>query len=261
MARSVFYYHDALLKALPGSDVLLERIFEIFNFHQGRYGYRRITAVLQREGYRINHKKVQRLMQSNKIKSTVRPKKFKSYRGNVGKLARNELSRNFKASRPNEKWVTDITEFKVGDQKVYLSPVIDLFNQEVTEYTLSTAPRLELVTRMLRNALSRLGEDCKPILHSDQGWHYQNPLTQRILKDADVKQSMSRKGNCLDNAVAENFFALLKTEMFNGKKFKDTADLMNKIDEYIDYYNNVRIKIKLNGLSPVEYRNKAMLAN
>lgn len=156
--------------------------------------------------------------------------------------------------------VTDVTEFKVNGQKVYLSPVVDLFNQEVIAYKVTKNARLPLVTDMLKDAIGKLSKGSKPILHSDQGWQYRHKTYQQELVKCGLQQSMSRKGNCLDNAVAENFFGLLKTEMYHGYSFKDADELIEKIEEYIEYYNTKRIKVKLKGLTPIEYRNQALQA-
>ncbi|OTQ01898.1 hypothetical protein B5S43_07775, partial [Gilliamella apicola] len=136
--------------------------------------------------------------------------------GETGKTADNYLKRDFESSRPNEKWVTDVTEFKVNEQKIYLSPIIDLYNQEVIAYKVAKNARLTLVTDMLQKEISRLKQCEKPLLHSDQGWQYRNRHYQKLLINNGIKQSMSKKGNCLDNAVAENFFGLLKSEMYHG---------------------------------------------
>lgn len=194
------------------------------------------------------------------LKSTVRLKKYRSYRGESGKVAPNVLKRDFSATKPDEKWVTDVTEFKVKEQKVYLSPVVDLFTQEVVAYKVAKNARLPLVTDMLTEALSKLDGGSKPVIHSDQGWQYRHRSYQEKVVDSGLTQSMSRKGNCLDNAVAENFFALLKTEMYHNQSFKDANDLIEKIEEYIEYYNTKRIKAKLKGLTPIEYRNQALQA-
>lgn len=193
------------------------------------------------------------------LKSTVRPKRYRSYRGEVGRTAEHLLQRDFKANRPNEKWVTDVTEFKVKGQKVYLSPLIDLFNQEVVSYRIAKSAQLPLVTEMLKQGIRKAAERDNLILHSDQGWQYHNPETQKLLREARITQSMSRKGNCLDNAVAENFFGILKSEMFHGKVFRDADHLIEELHEYIEYYNNKRIKVKLKGLSPIEYRNQTLV--
>jgi len=239
---------------------LKQNIYDLFHTHKGRYGYRRITSVLRSDGILINHKRVQRLMIQQGLKSTVRPKRYKSYLGQVGEVAGNILERNFTAQKPNQKWVTDVTEFKVADQKVYLSPIIDLFNQEVVSYEVRKSAALPLVTDMLERAIAKLSKNDKPLVHSDQGWQYQNRIYINQLKACGLTQSMSRKGNCLDNAVAENFFGILKTEMYHGESYKSADELITAIREYIDYYNNERIKLKLKGLSPIAYRNQALSA-
>ena len=232
----------------------------IYHEHKGRYGYRRIHLELRKRDITLNHKTVQRLMRQLGLKSTMRPKKYRSYRGEVGKTAPNVLERDFNASKPDEKWVTDVTEFKVKGQKVYLSPVVDLFTREVVTYKVAQRADLLLVTEMLEDAISKLNPESKPIIHSDQGWHYRHRAYQKQLNDSGLTQSMSRKGNCLDNAVAENFFALLKTEMYHNRSFEDVDDLMEQIKEYIEYYNTKRIKVRLKGLTPIEYRNQALKA-
>lgn len=260
ITKSVYYYHRNRL-AMPSADSALKtQISDIYHRHKGRYGYRRITSALRMTGMSINHKRVQRLMVELGLKSKVRPKRYKSYKGEVGKIADNILKRDFKADKPNQKWVTDVTEFKVNNQKVYLSPVIDLFNQEVVSYEVRKLVTLPLVTDMLESATSKLKQDEKPIVHSDQGWQYQNKKYQSHLKEKGLLQSMSRKGNCLDNAVAENFFGILKSEMYHNESFSSADELIENIKEYIDYYNNERIKLKLKGLSPIQYRNQALEA-
>lgn len=239
---------------------LKQKIYDLFHTHKGRYGYRRITSALRSDGIKINHKRVQRLMIKQGLKSNVRPKRYKSYLGQIGEVASNLLERNFTAQKPNQKWVTDVTEFKVADQKVYLSPIIDLFNQEVVSYEVRKSAALPLVTDMLKRAISKLSIDDNPLVHSDQGWQYQNRIYINQLKTRGLTQSMSRKGNCLDNAVAENFFGILKTEMYYRESFKNADELIKAIKEYINYYNNDRIKLKLKGLSPIAYRNQALEA-
>lgn len=254
----MFYYHRAC-RALPDRYAEVKSVIQqLFHEHKGRYGYRRMTYALRRLGYLLNKKAVQRLMQELNLKSWVRPKRYRSYRGQVGRIAENVLQRNFHVDAPDQKWVTDVTEFKVGEQRVYLSPVIDLFNQEVISYRVATHARLPLVTEMLKEAMSKLKSKIKPIFHSDQGWQYQHREVQKLLKDNGLTQSMSRKGNCLDNAVAENFFGILKTEMYHREKFDSAEHLMEEIKDYIEYYNTKRIKVKLKGLTPIEYRNQAL---
>lgn len=191
------------------------------------------------------------------IKSLVRIKKYKSYKGQQGKIARNLLKRNFNARKPYQKWVTDVTEFAVAGKKLYFSPIMDLYNGEIVSYNISQRPNFYQTMDMLQKALFRLPSQARPILHSDQGWQYQMKEYQDLLRKRKIKQSMSRKGNCLDNAVMENFFGILKSELFYIKKFKSIDSLQQDIVNYIEYYNNDRIKQKLNGLSPVQYRTQA----
>lgn len=184
----------------------------------------------------------------------VRMRKYNSYRGQVGKAAPNILNRNFAAERPNQKWVTDITEFQLGEEKLYLSPIIDLFNGEVISYNLSYHPDFKQVQDMLFKAFERVPECHGLVLHSDQGWQYRMEEYQRILIGKGIIQSMSRKATCLDNAVAENFFSLLKTELLYLQEFHSIEHLKREIERYIEYYNNQRIKLRLCGMSPVQYR-------
>jgi putative transposase len=191
-----------------------------------------------------------------RLKAAIRVKRYSSWRGEHGRAADNILQRNFKASRPNEKWVTDVTEFAVNGRKLYLSPIIDLFNNEVISYSISERPTMPMIDEMLIKAFARMDPNSKPVLHSDQGWQYRHRWYQYQLRDFGVTQSMSRKGNCLDNACAECFFGTLKSECFYLGKFKDIDELKDAIEDYIRYYNTRRISLKFNGLSPVEYRLK-----
>jgi putative transposase len=232
----------------------------IYHEHKGRYGYRRITLEIRNRGYQINHKVVQRLMNNVGLKATVRMKKYRSYKGRVGKTASNIINRDFSASKPNEKWVTDVTEFHLFGEKLYLSPILDLYNGEIIAYSIQKRPVFTLVTSMLNKALACLKVSDKPILHSDQGWQYQMRQYREILHQYGIKQSMSRKGNCLDNAVMENFFGLLKSELLYNEEFTSMEHFIEKLHEYINYYNNKRIKLKLKGLSPVQFRVQSYLA-
>jgi len=254
LARSTFYYQQKVLQAGDRHAGLKQRIRSIYDSHRGRYGYRRITAVIRQAGERVNHKLVRRLMIQLGLKSLVRPKKYRSWRGMVGRVAPNLLNRHFKAERPNEKWVTDVTEFNVKGRKLYLSPVMDLYNGEIIAWQSSLQPTFDLVGSMLKKAFSRLGHDERPLLHSDQGWQYQMAAWRRLLDQRAIRQSMSRKGNCLDNAAMESFFGTLKTEFFYLNEFDSVEQLQAGIKQYIHYYNHERIRLKLKGLSPVQYR-------
>ena len=214
---------------------------------------------LRNRGYQINHKTVQRLMKILGLKCMVRIKKYRSYKGQVGKIAPNILQRNFKAEKPNQKWATDITEFSLFGTKLYLSPVLDMYNGEIVSYSVSTSPVLNQVMDMLDKAFAKIPDNTHLIFHSDQGWQYQHRAYQKRLKDKGVQQSMSRKGNCLDNAVMENFFGLLKSELLYLREFSSLEEFQIELEKYIDYYNNKRIKSKLKGLSPVQYRIQSSL--
>lgn len=253
LARSTFYYQAKVQMAGDKYAGLKSRIREIYERHKGRYGYRRVTAELRRVGQAINHKTVQRLMQALGLKSLVRPKKYRSYRGELAQVP-NLLERRFRAERPNQKWVTDVTEFNVQGDKLYLSPVMDLYNGEIIAYETQRRPHFRLVGNMLRKALVKLAPRDAPLLHSDQGWQYQMPAYRRQLAARGLTQSMSRKGNCLDNAAMESFFGTLKSEFFYLNKFASVEQLRDGLHRYIHYYNHQRIKTKLKGLSPVQYR-------
>ncbi|EGK3955076.1 IS3 family transposase [Escherichia coli] len=254
LARSTLYYQLSLQKAKDKYADVKQLITSIFHEHRGCYGYRRIHCELQKRGLKFSGKTVRKLMQQLGLKSPVRLKKYRSYRGNMGLAAENILQRQFKAEAPCEKWVTDITEFRAGGQKLYLSPILDLFNGEIVAWETACRPTEELVKRMLNKGLESLAEGEKPLLHRDQGWHYRIKSYQSALADKGLVQSMSRKGNCLDNAVMENFFGHLKEEMYYRRDYRSVEELENAVNEYITYWNQKRIKLSLGGLSPVEYR-------
>jgi putative transposase len=208
----------------------------------------------------VNHKKIQRLMRELELQVRVRKsKKLTTYRGRIGHIAPNHLERHFTATKPNQKWVTDVTEFKAKDgNKVYLSPILDLFNNEIVSYTLSYSPNWAQVEKMLKLAVKRLNKTSGGILHSDQGWQYQMAAYRQILAEHGIIQSMSRKGNCLDNAAMESFFGRLKTECFYGREFNTREEIVNAVRDYLDYYNHRRIQLKLKGLSPIQYRRQSL---
>ena len=179
--------------------------------------------------------------------------KYHSYKGEVGKVAENLLRRDFSAEKPFEKLTTDVTQFNVCGEKVYLSPILDLYNREIISYSISLSPNLEQIREMLSGLFEKLPETARPLFHSDQGWQYQHAEYQRLLKAHNITQSMSRKGNCMDNGAMENFFGRLKVEMFYGEKFESVNAFIEKLKEYIEYYNNERIITKLK-TSPLKYR-------
>jgi putative transposase len=254
LPRSTFYYY---LKQSKQDKYSVEKvkIQQLFLDNKQRYGYRRITALLRLKGIILNHKTVLKLMKSLNLKGKTRKnEKYHSYKGEVGKVAENLLQRDFTASKPFEKLTTDVTQFNVCDDKVYLSPVMDLYNREIISYSISLSPNLEQIREMLNGLFERLPDGATPIFHSDQGWQYQHSEYQRLLKEHNIIQSMSRKGNCMDNGAMENFFGRLKVEMFYGEKFRTVDEFVHCLEKYISYYNNERISLKLKGMSPVQYR-------
>ena len=258
--RSTYYYYEKHRTDEDKYEKVKEEISAIFAENKGRYGYRRITKELRNRNYVINHKTVQRLMKELGLVCKVRMKKYHSYKGETGKIVPNLLNRDFSTEKPNEKWATDVTEFSLFGQKLYLSPILDLYSGDIVSYTIYDRPVLSMVTEMLEQAFQKIPDDTNLILHSDQGWHYQHKHYQKMLKDKGIRQSMSRKGNCLDNAVMENFFGLLKTELLYLQDFDSLAQFRAELEEYLDYYNNRRIKLKLNGLTPAQHRYQAILA-
>ena len=216
---------------------------------KGRYGYRRITAELRNRRLPSNHKRVQRLMKKLGLVCRIRMKKYRSYKGEVGKIAPNLLNRSFHTEKPNQKWVTDVTELSLFGGKLYLSPILDLHSSDLVSYTISDRPVRSMMTTMLDEAFAKIPDGINLILHSDQGWQYQHRQYQRMLREKGIRQSLSRKGNCLDNAVIENFFGLLKSELLYLQEFRSTEHFKQELVEYLAYFNNRRSKAKWDGCS------------
>ena len=260
LPRATFYYHLKKAEQPDKYKEAKEVISAIYHENNGRYGYRRVTTELHNRNMPMNHKTVQRLMRELGLVSRVRMKKYHSYKGEVGKIAPNLLNRDFKVKKPNEKWVTDVTEFNLFGEKLYLSPILDLYSSDIVSYTISDRPVLSMVTTMLEKAFDSIPDNIDLILHSDQGWQYQHKHYQNMLIKKGIRQSMSRKGNCLDNAVIENFFGLLKSELLYLQEFESMEHFKLELIEYLDYYNNRRIKAKLKGLPPAIHRQQALSA-
>lgn len=261
LPESSYHYHKHRLTQSNSDEELEQEINRIFQSSDETYGYRRITDELNKTREdRINHKKVQRIMRKigiRCIKFWRKSRKYSSYKGTVGTIAPNRFNRHFNATYPLQKLVTDVTEFKLVDgKKLYLSPIMDLFNSEIIAWNMSTNPTLDFVMAPLNEALDVIQANAlyRTTIHSDQGWHYQHNQWVRTLKEHRIFQSMSRKGNCLDNSPMENFFGILKQEMYYGEPLLTYEGLELRISQYIDRYNNKRIKQKLSGMSPVEYR-------
>lgn len=263
------YWQKRLNK--PNKDIEIEIEKKILKIRKDNpnYGYRRITAMLKRSGLIINKKKVQRLVQKLKlqVKSYSRKsRKYSSYKGQVGKISDNKIKRNFKVEKPYTKITTDTTEFKYFEKdksgtyqvkKLYLNPYLDMYNSEILSYEISKHPTIEPILKALDKAIKITNKSKEErIFHSDQGWAYQTKQYTSRLETKGITQSMSRKGNCLDNSPMENFFGILKQEIYYGRKFYSYEHLKQTIEEFIKYYNEERIKEKLGYLSPIEYRKK-----
>lgn len=259
MARSTFYYNLSVLKKPDVYADVRARICEIYSNHKGRYGYRRITIQLRQDGLCINHKLVQKLMGQMHLRGLSKKRHYHSYKGEVGKVAPNVLERDFKANSPNEKWTTDLTQVNIHNRIIYLSPILDMYNGEIVSYAISRSPDLELVKSMLLGAFEGSGDLHGLILHSDQGWQYRHGIYRKMLRDKGIVQSMSRKGNCLDNAMMESFFHTMKDELLYLRKWKSVEEFEEELKKYIHYYNNDRIKLRLNGMSPVKYRTQCQI--
>ena len=261
LARSTFFYHQARLLAPDPQAELKSSIMDIFKKNHGRYGHRRVQRELLNQGWTVAKKTVLKIMRALGLVCKVRQRKrYNSYQGEQGTAAPNLLNREFDATAPNQKWVTDVTEFSVGERKLYLSPVMDLFDRQIISYSIGLSPNLKLTNSSLRNALTTLDSGQKPLVHSDQGFQYRHTSWRTLLEGAGAVQSMSRKGNCYDNAVIENFFGHLKEELFHHVRFLNTDALATALHEYIRWYNTERISTKLKGLSPVQYRAQALVA-
>ncbi len=262
LSRSTYYFEINKPDIDIKNEDLIEKIKDIFYENKQRYGVRRITAELRNQGININHKKIQRLMNKCGLKA-IKPKvKYHSYIGEVGHIADNIISRDFKASKPNEKWTTDVSQFNCPFGKAYLSPILDMFGTDIVAWDLSLSPNLEQTKRMLEEAFKKNPNLEGLIFHSDMGWQYQHNYYQKRLKEKGIIQSMSRKGNCIDNCIMETFFGTLKREMFYGheQEFQTFEELYQGIADYIDYYNNRRIKGKTKWMPPSKFRKTSISA-
>lgn len=275
LKRSTYYYTLNKLDKDTKNDDIMNAIIDIYYTHKARYGYRRITLELINRGYIVNHKKVKRLMSKMGLYARTPKAKYKSYKGDMNGTVKNLLldkvidevnhktyyERNFKTERCNEIWSTDVSEFHIAAGKLYLSPILDLHNREIVSYNISTSPNYEQIKDMLAKAFNKYKDLKGLILTSDQGWQYQMQDYHKALEEKGIIQSMSRKGNCLDNSPMENFFGKMKNEMFYGYEytFNTLEELKKEMEDYISYYNNQRITEKLKGLTPVEYRNQSLI--
>ena len=263
MAKSSYYYQRAAINRPDRHSGLRARVTEIFNENRCVYGYRRIYSALCREGVHVSEKVVRRIMRNENLE-VLSPKrrKYSSYRGEITPAAENLIARDFHADKPDEKWLTDITEFALPCGKFYLSSIIDCFDGMVVSWTAGSRPNADLVNTMLDQALVNLPAGHRPILHSDRGCHYRWPGWICRMQQAGLIRSMSRKGCSPDNAACEGFFGRLKNEMFYSRSWMDSSgeEFIHELAEYIQWYNSKRIKCSLGGRSPLEYRQSLGIA-
>lgn len=251
MARSTFYYHTR--NCGDKYRDIRKDIYRRFLHHRKRYGYRRICEEMRSDGIVINHKTVAMLMRMMGLRAERRRKRYRSFKGEVGRIAPNLLDRDFSATAPNQKWTTDVTQIHIGGQRMYLSPILDMWDGSVISYSLSSVPGLEMISSMLDKAFRKHKDVSGLVMHSDQGWQYQHRMYQKALQSHGIIQSMSRRGNCLDNAMMESFFALMKNELLYANEYESVEEFKRDLRIYIRYYNEERIKLRL-GMSPAQYR-------
>nr|VDG61841.1 transposase IS861 orfB [Streptococcus thermophilus] len=259
MPRSTFFYHQKRLSEPDKHAVLKHAIRESFERNKHRYGYRRVLLDLRNEGWVVNHKVVYKLMREMGLRAKIRQRRrYVSYAGTISHIAENKLDRKFSPDTPNTAFVSDVTEFRVAGRKVYLSPVMDLFDRSIVAHTVATSPSTAFTAASLTKAIAACAPEPGWMMHTDQGFQYQHVSWRDLIDDNGGVQSMSRKANCYDNAVMENFFGHVKTEMYHGEVFDTIEDFNQAIDDYIEWYNTKRVQQRLKGLTPTQYRNQAL---
>jgi len=268
MPKATYHYWQKHFEQPSASDETEEIIKKICK-ENPNFGYRRVRGELYRQGFTVNKKKVQKIMQKHRLQVTSftrKNRKYSSYKGKVGKIAPNRIRRRLKTSVPHQKITTDTSEFKYYEvnekgkleiKKLYMDPFMDMYNSEIISYSITHSPSAEGTMSALRTAIE-VTSDCpyRRTFHSDRGWAYQMKAYAHTLKKNRIFQSMSRKGNCYDNSLMENFFGILKQEIYYGRNYYSFDELKSAIEKYIVYYNERRIKEKLGWMSPVEYRLK-----
>ena len=259
MPRATFFYHQKRLSEPDKHAAIKEAILESFEANKHRYGYRRVLLDLRNKGWVVNHKLVYKLMRQMGLRAKIRQRRpYISYAGTKSRIADNKLDRKFTPDKPNTVFVSDVTEFRVAGRKVYLSPVMDLFDRSIVAHTVATSPTAAFTAESLTKAIAACAPKPGWMMHTDQGFQYQHSSWRNLIGDNGGVQSMSRKANCYDNAVMENFFGHVKTEMYHGEVFDTVEDFNQAIDEYIQWYNTERIQQRLKGLTPMQYRNQAL---
>ena len=262
LPKSSYYYQKSSIKKIDKYDEIRHRITTIFNENKNCYGYRRVHAVMQKEKCIISEKIVRRIMKEEHLIAAVkRRRKYSSYKGEISPSVPNIIQRNFHADRPNQKWLTDITEFAIPAGKLYLSAIIDCFDGMLVSWTFSTTPSASLVNSTLEKAITKLSENEHPLVHTDRGCHYRWPGWIEQMNKAGLKRSMSRKGCSPDNAACEGFFGRLKNEMFYNNNWDGVSisKFITILNDYLIWYNQRRIKVSLGNMSPIEYRHSLRL--
>ena len=253
LSRSTYYYH--VKRGWQDRHARLRRLI-MFIYEKSRktYGYRKITCELRRRGHNVNHKLVQKLMREMGLRSICKKKWRNEKPGYEYPASPNILARNFTAEAPFKVMTTDVTEIKWRIHKLFLSPLMDFHDNSIVAFSISTNENTELVMRMMEKAKIAIGDMSGSMIHSDQGTLYRTFLYRKFLRENDIVQSMSRRGNCYDNSPMENFFGCMKDEIIRDKEYKSLKDLIRAIKDWIEYYNNDRILLKLGGMSPVQAR-------
>ena len=258
LKRSTYYYNLSHPKSDRYAD-MRPLVREAFSRTANGMGYRQVALVLRNEqGLCISGKTVLRLMREEGLFCKIRRKRYNSYKGEQGKAARNVLDRDFSADAPMRKLVTDVTEFSQPWGRAYLSPVMDLFNNEIVAWSVTERPNMAQVDEMMAMLEPRL--EGPALLHSDQGWQYRQRSYQLKLASLGIEQSMSRKATCLDNACMEGFFGHMKDEFYRGRRFDSFESFKAELDEYIVYWNTRRYQVGLKGMTPVQYRGHSIRA-
>ena len=259
ISRSSYYYQEKAIHAEDKYRDIRIKICELFRSNYGAFGYRKIYVLLKREGITLSEKVVRRIMREEGLIVKVhRRRKYNSYKGEISPAVENLINRDFHADKPNQKWLTDITEFSIEAGKVYLSPIIDCLDGMPVSWTVGTSPNAKLANTMLKQAIKTLKPGEHPIVHSDRGCHYRWPDWIKIMEEAKLTRSMSKKGCSPDNSACEGFFGHLKIEMFYGRNWSNSTldDLIQAINKYMIWYRTSRIKSTLGGFSPLEYRRR-----
>ncbi len=259
--RSTFFYHQKRLSEPDKHAGVKDAIRESFERNKHRYGYRRVLLDLRNQGWVVNHKLVYKLMREMGLRAKIRRRRpYVSYAGTISHIADNKLNRKFTPDQPNTVFASDVTEFRVAGRKIYLSPVMDLFDRSIVAHTVATSPSTTFTAASLSKAIATCAPEPGWMMHTDQGFQYQHSSWRNLISDNGGVQSMSRKANCYDNAVMENFFGHMKTEMYHGQAFNTVEEFNKAIDEYIQWYNTERIQQRLKGLTPMQYRNQTLEA-